>query len=40
MMVCMADISVIIEDYLLELKNENKGKSAWDVVESKDDKIE
>ena len=29
--VCMAEISRI-EDHLLELKNENKRKSAWDVV--------
>ena len=37
--VCMAEISRI-EDNLLELKNENKRKSAGDVVESKDNKIE
>ena len=32
---CMAKISRI-EDCLLELKNENKRKSAWDVVERKE----
>ena len=37
--VCMAEISRI-EDHLLELKNENKRKIAWGVVESKDNKIE
>ena len=37
--VYMAEISRI-KDHLLELKNENKRKSAWDVVESKDNKIE
>ena len=37
--VCMAEISKI-KDHLLELKNENKRKSAWDFVMSKDNKIE